>query len=201
MLRSFFDNTRKPKDNFWGRFMLNGMNKGHNKLALWGISFLKIEKTDNILDIGCGGGKNIENFLARTDANVYGVDYSEASVKASSQLNKKAVESGRTKVFHASVEKLPFDDESFEIASAFETIYFWPNPIENFKEVRRILKPNGKFLIVNEMNESDENSFWEKIIEMKVYSSKEITNFLEIAGFKILEFNEKGKNISIIAQK
>ena len=43
MFKRFFENFRKPKDNFGGRFMLKSMNKGHEKLASWGRSYINIE--------------------------------------------------------------------------------------------------------------------------------------------------------------
>lgn len=39
-----------------------------------------------------------------------------------------------------SVEKMPFKDGMLDLATAFETVFFWPDPKENFKEVNRILK-------------------------------------------------------------
>lgn len=94
MFKSFFENFRKPKDNFAGKFMLKSMNKGHEKLANWGRSYLKIDKEYRILDLGCGGGRNIEYFLTKAN-KVYGIDHSEVSVKMSSEINKEAIKSGR----------------------------------------------------------------------------------------------------------
>ena len=73
MFKSFFENFRKPKDNFGGRFMLKSMNRGHEKLASWGRSYINIDKNHTILDLGCGGGRNIEYFLTKAD-KVYGLD-------------------------------------------------------------------------------------------------------------------------------
>jgi ubiquinone/menaquinone biosynthesis C-methylase UbiE len=39
---------------------------------------------------------------------------------------------------------LPFKDEKFDLATAFETIYFWPDLVNDFKEVNRVLKSGGK---------------------------------------------------------
>lgn len=38
--------------------MLISMNKEHEKLAMWGRSYLEIKKEYTILDLGCGGGRN-----------------------------------------------------------------------------------------------------------------------------------------------
>lgn len=63
MFRRFLENFRKPEDNFAGRLMLMSMNRGHEKLAKWGRSYIKINKEDAVLDLGCGGGRNIEYFF------------------------------------------------------------------------------------------------------------------------------------------
>ena len=45
----------------------------------------------------------------------------------------------------ASVAELPFEAEQFDVATAFETVYFWPELAQNFREVYRVLKPGGTF--------------------------------------------------------
>ncbi len=40
LIRDYFNQTRKP-EGFLGRMMVNGMNKGHDKLSDWGMSHLK----------------------------------------------------------------------------------------------------------------------------------------------------------------
>ena len=49
MFEHFLENFRKPEDNFAGRFMLKSMNRGHEKLARWGRSYIKIKKEDTVL--------------------------------------------------------------------------------------------------------------------------------------------------------
>ena len=48
--------------------------------------------------------------------------------------------------------KLPFRGETFDVITAFETIYFWPDISEAFKKVYKILKIGGTFMICNESN-------------------------------------------------
>ena len=38
------------------------------------------------------------------------------------------------------------------MVTAFETVYFWPELAQNFREVYRVLKPGGVFFICNEAN-------------------------------------------------
>ena len=86
---------------------------------------------------------------------------------------------------------LPFPDESFDAATAFETIYFWPD--NSFPGVHRILKPGGEFLIVCEADGScpaDEK--WTRIIDgMKLVSRDNLVCALEKAGFRDVRTDQK----------
>lgn len=76
---------------------------------------------------------------------------------------------------------MPFDDNSFDIVTAFETIYFWPDIEKCFGEVKRVLKPGGIFLIGMESNGSDNlvMKVSEKLIDMTVYNDDEVSQFLK----------------------
>ena len=69
-----------------------------------GVSHVSVSPDDVILDVGCGGGKTV-NRLAKLapKGKVYGVDYSEDSVKIAIKQNKKLIDSGNVEIFHVSV--------------------------------------------------------------------------------------------------
>lgn len=79
----------------------------------------------------------------------------------------------------------PFEDGTFDLATAFETVYFWPGLEHCFSEVCRVLKPGGSFMICNESDGTDDTSLkYEKIIEgMKCYTIDELSSALKSAGF------------------
>ena len=185
MFKKFFENVIKPKDNFGGRFMVKGMNIGHEKLAKWGRSFLHIEKSDTVLDLGCGGGRNVQYFLEKAN-KVFGMDYSKTSVNIAESLNKKDIEKGRCKIIEADVANIPFDNESINIVTAFETIYFWKNIEMTFKEIHRVLVKGGYFLICNEGAYKDNKNIkkWADMLNFEVYSPEYITKILSKIGFK-----------------
>ncbi|MBP5721593.1 MAG: class I SAM-dependent methyltransferase [Bacteroidales bacterium] len=187
LLSKIFSNTRKP-EGFWGRMMVAGMNGGsHAAMANWGLDFGSVPAVGEILDIGCGGGANLQRLMQRSvDSKVTGVDYSSVSVEKSKKVNAEAIANGRCQVLEASVALLPFKDETFSMATAFETVYFWPDIEKSFAEVRRVLVPGGKFLIVNEDDGlSGNNDKWEKMIEgMHTYTPDELKTHLSAAGFK-----------------
>lgn len=180
----FYGNTRRPSGLF-GRYMVKRMNAGHHAiLAEWALKDLPVGSDEKALDIGCGGGANIARLLERCK-HVTGVDYSPLSVAKSRQYNSKEIWSGRCEVVEGNVACLPFEDCSFDLVTAFETIYFWPDIIDNFRQVLRVLKPGGRFVIVNESDGAKPtDAKWEAIIEgMHTYTPAEIEADLATAGF------------------
>ena len=68
---------------------ISNMNENHKEISEFAFECVNVGNNDKILDIGCGGGVNIEKFLKLTKNNVDGLDYSEVSVKASLEQNRK----------------------------------------------------------------------------------------------------------------
>lgn len=187
ILSKIFSNTRKP-EGFFGRMMVNGMNGGgHARLAEWGLSHLTFTADANVLDVGCGGGANVARLLKRCpQGTVTGIDYSPVSVKKSTEVNAAAIAAGRCRVLEGSAAALPFEDSSFDLVTAFETVYFWPDIEECFRGVRRCLKEGGRFAIVNEDDGlTGKNEKWEKMIDgMHTYTPDELRAHLTNAGFR-----------------
>jgi len=188
-------NARKPVGEL-GDKLLDRMNESHESLAQWGVSHLDISKDDVILDIGCGGGVNVERFLNMTENKVYGLDYSEIAVEKSTKLNQDAIDEGRCEVIQGSVSELPFEDNTFDIVTGFETVYFWPDFVNDCKEVRRVLKDDGIMFICNEAIPNEEDERQKELIDlldMKIFSEDEFDEYLREAGFSdIICFSKSG---------
>ena len=201
--------VRYPRGIF-GRKVAKRMNKGHASLAEWGLSNIELIADMKILDIGCGGGANVNCFAKiLTNGKVFGIDYSPTSVKVSKEINKKCIEEGVVEISENSVSNLPFEDNNFDIVSGFEAYYFWPDLINDLKEIHRVLKINGKLLLVNEGYKCENKEIrkivenWAKLGNFKLHSPKEYREFLTKAGFSeinIYEQKEKGW-ITVIAMK
>ena len=175
-------NARKPEGEL-GNELINHMNENHEGLCRWSLSHLNISEYDKILDIGCGGGVNVERFLKKTRNKVFGIDYSPLAVERSIKLNEKSVGEGRCEIIHGSVSDLPFEDNEFDIVTAFETVYFWPDFINDLKEVRRVLKDDGIIFIANEALHREYDVRQEHIIElldMHIYSESELLGTLKV---------------------
>jgi len=177
--------------------MLRFMNFGHAPLTNWGLDLLDIHDGWTMLDIGCGGGATLRRLLKRSkDAHVYGLDISEESVAKAKKVNAKVIDK-QVFVSQGSAEKLPYQDEKFDLVTAVETVYFWPNLPGCLQEVRRVLKQGGRFAIMVEVLDSD--SKWADIVDgMTVYSPEEMKTMLDEAGFTQTEIYRKKPSYATI---
>ena len=208
ILKQFFNNTRKP--NGWmGKLMVNGMNQGHAAVSDWGLSYFPDvpgAAHSKLADFGCGGGRNTAELLKRfPEARVTALDYSKVACDKTKQFNRNEVQAGRCNVVQGDVSRLPFEAATFDVITAFETVYFWPGPVESFQEVWRVLKPGGTFMIVNESdgrNTKDEK--WAGIIDgMRIFTQERLTQYLKDAGFSQIaaHVNRKQHWICLLAEK
>jgi SAM-dependent methyltransferase len=53
-------------------------------------------------------------------------------------------------IHKASVSQLPFLSDTFDLVTAIETQYYWPDLLGDMREVRRVLRPAGKLVIIAE---------------------------------------------------
>lgn len=176
------------------------MNVNHKDISEFAFDCININDNDKIIDIGCGGGVNIEKFLKLTNNSVDGLDYSDVSVAESTKRNQKAVDDKICRVIQANVSDMPLEDESYDIVSAFETIYFWPDIENTFKEVSRIIKPNGQFMIAQgtDGNHPDDEKWLNTIEGMNVYTAQDLEKYLLNAGFSSVNIFKKENDYILV---
>ena len=200
---SFFENTRKPVG-FGGKIMVSMMNLGHAPVATWGLEFLHLSPEARVLDCGCGGGANMKRLLKKCPHGIVkGIDYSPVSVEKTKKVNEAAIAEGLCAVLQGSVADMSFADDWFDVVTAFETVYFWPNLPECFQEVYRVLKPGGTFLICNESNgDTNKDEKWTDIIGgMTIYKGTELKTYLEQAGFRDIQIHKTKSWLCVTGSK
>ena len=185
---------RKPSG-FAGRLTLRNMNRRHAKVTEWGLQHIAIRSGDTILDIGCGGGRTIARLAALAkEGEVHGIDHSEESVAASRRMNPNA------RIVQGSVSKLPYPDGMFDLVTAVETHYYWPDLDADVREVLRVLEPGGTFLIIAEAYKGGkydrllqrlETLKQRGIMQYAHLTVDEHRSLLATAGFTNVEVDEK----------
>jgi SAM-dependent methyltransferase len=178
---------RKPRGVFAFLF-IDTMNLGHLPFIKTVLSAVPVGPSDTVLDVGCGGG-NAVRVMARSAGKVYGIDHSPVCVEKSIRVNRFQIKAGRVSIQEGDAGDLPFEDGMFDLITAFETIYFWPDIVSAFRGIRRKLKPSGVFLVACETRapESGEKHFLEEVDAGKrpfhIYGRSELRGILEEAGF------------------
>lgn len=205
LFKDYVSQTRKP-EGFLGKMMLDGMNSGHAKLADWGIIYLPKGTPAKVVDLGCGGGRNVGELLKKyPGSQVTGIDHSDLSVEKARDYNQKMIAAGRCVIEQGDVSDLKLPAEEFQLATAFETIYFWPGLENCFAQVAKVLKPGGYFMICNESDGTDAASLkFEKIIDgMKNHTVDEIEAALLAAGFsRVKSVHHPSKPwVTVVAKK
>ena len=186
-----------------GRILLRSMNIGHGRLHQWGLKAAGIQLTDRVLDVGCGGGKAISRILEETRREVAGIDHSPEAVKTARSVNRAAVSSGRLRIVESSVESLPFRDGFFDVVTAFETTYFWPELQAGLTEIRRVLSPGGRLVIANEFADRASAGAWADRLNMHVPDSQALAGAAYEAGFLMVNVSVHPHNgwLRLVAAK
>jgi len=198
-ISKLLDQCRKPTG-WFGRLLLRDFNRHHSKVTDWGLRHIAIEQHDTLLDVGCGGGRTVHKLAGiATAGKVYGIDFSEESVNVSRRTNQRWITLGRVEILHASVSGLPFSDHLFDLVSAVETHFFWPDLVADMQEVLRVLKPRGKLIIIAEAYKGGKH---DKVLQklaglmnMALLSVNEYRELFSRAGYsevQIFEDYDKG---------
>jgi len=152
----------------------------------------------SILDVGCGGGKVISLFSSMLKkSKIYGIDHSVDMVNLSRRVNKAGISDETVNIVQGNVNKLPYSDDFFDIVTAFDAINFWNDFDNSIIEIKRVLKQNGMFLIVN--GYPKEGTKWWNFVKFK--NDNEYRAVLSEHDFKEINIIIEKNTIIILTNK
>jgi ubiquinone/menaquinone biosynthesis C-methylase UbiE len=151
-----------------------------------------------ILDVGVGNGYLEKILSGKSDLMISGIDISEDMITNATKRNHAAVQQGRVVLALGDCCDLQFPDETFDVVTSINTIYFWPDTIKGLSEIRRVLKEDGIF--VNAVYSQE----WLKRLSytkhgFKFFQKMDYVSDGKKAGFSdvIIEDIVKGKSFTI----
>ena len=167
----------------FGRFIGNGMAKRNIYHAQWTVSLLDIQPQQRVLEIGFGPGVSTQIVAEKASQGfVAGIDHSQTMIQAASQRNAKAIQTGRMELKQGEVGSLPYPDESFDIVLSLHSIYFWQNPVECLREIKRVLRPDGRLAITIQPKDKWVQNVDDKV--MTLYFGKDLASMFSEAGYR-----------------
>ena len=140
-----------PRYDLVNRIITLGQDRRWRRLAA--VACLA-EKPRRVLDLGCGTGDLTINIarLAEKNPEIVGLDYSLPMLARAREKAARAGVSDRVNFIHGDASQLPFPDGHFDavgISFAFRNLtYKNPLGVPHFAEVWRVLRPGGRYVIV-----------------------------------------------------
>ena len=105
-------------------------------------------------------------------------------------------------ICQADVAKLPFAEDTYDLVTAVETVYFWPDIDGAFKEIFRVLKHQGVFAILNEGSDPEQCDWPPVDGFMRIYRPEELEELLKKAGFQAIKTSHgPGQMICVTGMK
>lgn len=187
--KKFFANQRKHPTIFFGSKMakiFDAENEKHNDFV---ISELDLKPTDRVLEIGFGSGWSIQKISKIvTDGYVAGIDHSRAMVKKATKLNKQAIRDEKVELQCGNADLLPYPSGSFDKIFAVYVMYFWDDPAKVLREIIRVLKSGGLFVVYLSTKETLSKCKFAK--NFHSYAEQELFTLFSGAGFKNIDIKK-----------
>jgi ubiquinone/menaquinone biosynthesis C-methylase UbiE len=112
------------------------------------VALLGLKEDDRVLDVGTGHGRSLGLIARLAPSGVaVGIDTSEVALGIARACNRVLIRAGRVSVLRARSDALPAFDLPFDKAMAVHTLYFWRPAEPHLREIARVLRPNGKFVL------------------------------------------------------
>lgn len=154
LLKAIGKQMQYPRGVF-GKILFAWMTRMTIAHARWTVDLMDIQPNDDIVEIGFGNGANIKLLLQRAvRGSVTGAEISDTAIEMASNKNAKAISEGRVKLHKAAGNALPFETGVYDKACTVATAYVIEDPGEVFKEMYRVLKPNGRAAVTFPVREN-----------------------------------------------
>ena len=164
------------------------MARMNAECGAWAAGLLEVGASDSVLEVGFGPGVVIQRLSNMASAgHIAGVDASREMLEQAQARNATAIQRGRVDIRHGSVERLPFDDSSFDKALAINSMQVWPDAMAGLREVRRVLRPGGRVALGFTPYSGQTNAG--------------LTDMLTAAGFTNAHVVESGKDFCALATR
>jgi SAM-dependent methyltransferase len=126
----------------------------HEESFAIALEALQLTRDDRYVELCFGGGQVLERALA-TVRSAAGIDHSPDMVALARSRNAEALAAGRLELAEGDVHELPWSDSEFTCAACLNAFFFIERPADFLAEVRRVLAPGGRFVLVTARSAAD----------------------------------------------
>jgi len=153
-----------------------------------------------VLEIGFGHGADVRK-LARLVPKgfVGGVDPSPRMLRFASRRNRRAIRAGQVELRLGSAASIPFEDARFDRVVSAHTLYFWPDVEAGLREIRRVLRPHGRLVLVFLAADESPSPRLHPPSVFRFLRRRELARALGAAGFRYVDIERpeaRGSRVS-----
>jgi arsenite methyltransferase len=127
--------------------MTRALNRGNRELITSTLDCLALSAETRLLDVGFGGGLALQLARQKGVMQLHGVDPSLAALERLKQTSSTWLRGAKLTLAQGVVERLPFDVGAVDAIISTNTLYFWPNLVAPFYELRRVLGLKGQLAL------------------------------------------------------
>lgn len=161
-----------------------------------------VHPSDKVLDIGFGNGYVIKKLLKRGYHKIYGMEISTYMLDIVWFKNQFAIQQKDLQLCIGNIEKMPYEDNSFDVQYSINTLYFWETLSAGLREMHRIGKQDSLCIL----------SFYDKAwldeisyakYGFQKYKLQDVLESCEANGFIVEELEElvKSKSYTVVLKK
>jgi len=149
------------------------------------LAELALTRDDYLLEVGCGGGALLKEAL-RSGCRAAAVDHSPDMVRLAREANRETIDAKRLEILTSKADRLPFSDETFTCAAMTGVLGFLPDPVAAFREIRRALRPGGRFVALGSDAELKGTPAAPEPMASRLhfYTERELEGLARSAGFE-----------------
>jgi ubiquinone/menaquinone biosynthesis C-methylase UbiE len=163
------------------------------------VALLELQPADHVLEVGFGHGRTLLTMAATVSAGqAVGVDVSDDMVRRLAQQEPRLIDSGRLELHCADSRRLPFTDAQFDKVLAVHTLYFWADPLADLREIARVTKPGGRFVLGFHSRDDERAVAAMPASIYRFYNRNEVHALLEQAGFHVIQVIQRSDRLRVI---
>ena len=156
----------------------------------------EINKSDLILDVGCGLGGTARYLAVQYGCHVAGIDLTEEYISIGAKLTERVGLSDRVEHRHGSALAIPYDDGRFDIVWTEHVQMNIADKTQFYAEIARVLKPGGRLLFHDIFRGPGKPPLyptpWAEDASMSFLVTEiQVRSIIEGAGLKIDHWHEK----------
>lgn len=146
----------------------------------------RVERKDVVLDVGCGDCKLTNRLASERGCRIVGVDIRSSGLSAGRREAEKLEVSDLVECVEVDARRLSSAfDERFDLAVSVYALHEFEKPLEVLAEMRKVLRPAGKTILVDFLRGSTAERLWAE----RYYTTREIESMLRDAGFRTIRLN------------